>query len=111
MATFFVFGNAPTIIELLNFTGKDESTDDNIMVATADDKWGHSILNINGHMVGVQVDNNEVVKSIYAVKSDGEGLRLLTILIEQWSEENTAEENDIATTVVDDDMGSYLESI
>lgn len=111
MATYFVFGNAPTIIELLYFTGKDESTDDNIMVAIADDKWGHSILNINGHIVGAQIDNNNVIKAIYSVDSDNEGLRLITILIEQWSEENSLEENDIATTVVDNEMSIYLEFI
>jgi hypothetical protein len=36
---------------------------------------------------------------------------LLTILIEQWSEENTMKEEDIATTVIDEEMSIYLEYI
>ena len=109
MATYFVFGNAPTINELLNFTGKDETSDEEITVESADDKSGHSILKINGHLVGAKIDITEVISAMYAVDDDTMGLRLLGILIEQWSEENTAEEKDIATTVIDDEVRIFLE--
>ena len=111
MATYFVFGNAPTINELLNFTGKDESSNDPIIVESADDKSGHSILKINGHLVGAKIDLSDVITAMYAVDDDSMGLRLLGILIEQWSEENSVEEKDIATTVIDDEVSIYLEYI
>ena len=111
MATYFDFGNAPTINELLNFTGKDESSDDQIIVESADDKSGHSILKINGHLVGAKIDLSDVITAMYAVNDDTMGLRLLGILIEQWSEENSVEEKDIATTVIDDEVSIYLEYI
>jgi hypothetical protein len=108
MATYFVFGNAPTINELLNFTGKDETSDELIKVESADDKSGHSILKINGHQVGAKIDITDVITAMYAVDDDSMGLRLLGILIEQWSEENSVEEKDIATTVIDDEVSIFL---
>jgi hypothetical protein len=108
MATYFVFGNAPTINELLDFTGKDETTDELINVESADDKSGHSILKINGHYVGAKIDINDVITAMYAIDNDSMGLRLLGILIEQWSEENSLEEKDMATTVIDDDVSLFL---
>jgi hypothetical protein len=111
MATYFVFGNAPTINDLLDFTGKDETSDEMIRVESADDKSGHSILKINGHLVGAKIDITGIITAMYAVEDDSMGLRLLGILIEQWSEENSAEEKDIATTVIDDEVSIFLEYI
>lgn len=111
MATYFVFGNAPTIDNLLNFIGKDESSDDIIKIDDAQDKPGHYILNINGHPVGTQINVAGFITAIYGIDSDYEGVRLLTILIEQWSEENSVDEKDIATTVIDEEMGIYLDYI
>jgi hypothetical protein len=111
MATYFVFGNAPAVNDLLGFTGKDESSDDIIKIEAAEDKSGHCFMNINGHMVGSQIADNDIISAIYAVDSDNEGVRLLTILIEQWSEENSKKEEDIATTVIDEEMSIYLEYI
>jgi hypothetical protein len=108
MATYFVFGNAPTINELLDFTGKDDLTGESISVESADDKSGHSILKINGHFVGAKIDITDVITALYAVDNDSMGLRLLGILIEQWSEENTIEEKDMATTVIDDEVSLFL---
>jgi hypothetical protein len=108
MATYFVFGNAPTINELLDFTGKDETTDELIKVESADDKSGHSILKINGHYVGAKIDVTDVITAMYAIDNDSMGLRLLGILIEQWSEENSLEEKDMATTVIDDEVSLFL---
>ena len=109
MATYFVFGNAPTVNELLDFTGKDEECNELINVESADDISGHSILKINGHLVGAKIDITDVITAMYAIDDDSMGLRLLGILIEQWSEENTAEEKDIATTVIDDEVRIFLE--
>ena len=109
MATYFVFGNAPTINELLNFTGKDETSDEEIKVESADDKSGHSILKINGHLVGAKIDMTDVITAMYAVDDDSMGLRLLGILIEQWSEENSVEEKDMAKTVIDDEVSIFLD--
>jgi hypothetical protein len=111
MATYFVFGNAPKVNELLDFTGKDESTDDFIKIEDAEDKSGHCLININGHMVGSQIGDTEIITAIYPIDSDSEGVRLLTILVEQWSEENSHKEEDIATTVIDEEMSIYLEHI
>ncbi len=111
MATYFVFGNSPTINELLDFTGKDESTDDYIKIDDAEDKSRHCFMNINGHLVGAQISDSDIISAIYAIGSDNEGVRLLTILIEQWSEENSKKEEDIATTVIDEEMSVYLEYI
>lgn len=108
MATYFVFGNAPTINELLDYTGKDETTDELIKVESADDKSGHSILKINGHYVGAKIDITDVITAMYAIDNDSMGLRLLGILIEQWSEENSLEEKDMATTVIDDEVSLFL---
>jgi hypothetical protein len=108
MATYFVFGNAPTISELLDYTGKDETTDELIKVESADDKSGHSILKINGHYVGAKIDITDVITALYAIDNDSMGLRLLGILIEQWSEENSLEEKDMATTVIDDEVSLFL---
>jgi hypothetical protein len=93
---------------LLNFTGKDETSNELIIVESADDKSGHSILKINGHLVGAKIDITDVITAMYAVNDDSMGLRLLGILIEQWSEENSVEENDIATTVIDDEVSLFL---
>ena len=111
MATYFVFGNAPTINELLDFTGKDESNDDYIKIDAAEDKSRHCFLNINGHIVGAQIGDTDTISAIYSIDADNEGVRLLTILIEQWSEENSLKEEDIATTVIDEEMSIYLEHI
>jgi hypothetical protein len=108
MATYFVFGNAPTIIELLDFTGKDETSDELIKVESADDISGHSILRINGHLVGAKIDITDVITAMYAIDNDSMGLRLLGILIEQWSEENSLDEKDIATSVIDDEVSLFL---
>jgi hypothetical protein len=108
MATYFVFGNAPTINELLDFTGKDDITGEQIKVESADDKSGHSILKINGHSVGAKIDITDVITAMYAIDNDTMGLRLLGIIIEQWSEENSLEEKDMATTVIDDDVSLFL---
>jgi hypothetical protein len=109
MATYFVFGNAPKINELMDFKGKDEKSGEIIKIETTDDKSGHCIVNINGHITGAQIDLTNVITAIYPIDSDNEGLRLLNLLIEQWSEENSLEERDIATTVIDDEMSLYLE--
>jgi hypothetical protein len=109
MATYFVFGNAPAIIDLLNFTGRDETSDEVIKVESADDKSGHSILKINGHLVGAKIDINNLISAMYAIDNDSMGLRLLGIIIEQWSEENSVNEKDIATTIIDDEVSIYLE--
>jgi hypothetical protein len=111
MATYFVFGNAPTVNELLNFAGRDETSGEIIEVESADDKSGHSILKINGHYVGAKIDVTDVVTAMYAIDDDSMGLRLLGILIEQWSEENTVEEKDFATTVIDDEVSVFLEAM
>ena len=52
MPTYFVFGNAPTVNNLLDYTGKDETSDDFIKIEDAEDKSGPCLININGHMVG-----------------------------------------------------------
>jgi hypothetical protein len=109
MATYFVFGNAPSIDNLLDYTGKDEKSDDLIKIEDAENKPGHFLMNINGHAVGAQIDFHRTITAIYSIDSDLEGVRLLTILIEQWSDENSVDERDIATTVLDDEMSIYLE--
>lgn len=111
MATYFVFGNAPSIDNLLDYTGKDEKSDDLIKIEDAENKPGHFLMNINGHMVGAQIDFQRTITAIYSIDSDLEGVRLLTILIEQWSDENSVDERDIATTILDDEMSIYLEYI
>ena len=111
MATFFVFGNSPTISKLLDFTGRDESTEYPIRIEDAEDKSGHYLLNINGHMVGSQIDNAGIITALYEIDSDSEGVRLLSVLIEQWSKENSSDEYEIATLVIDDEMSIYLESL
>jgi hypothetical protein len=52
------------------------STDCNIKLS------GEKIRIINGHKVGVQIADNDIISAKYAVDSDNEGVRLLTILIE-----------------------------
>jgi hypothetical protein len=111
MATYFVFGNAPTVDDLLDFTGKDETSDNLIKIEDAEDKSNHCLININGHMVGAQVGETDIVSAIYTIDEDNEGVRLLNILIEQWSEENSVKEEDIATTVIDEEMSIYLQYI
>jgi hypothetical protein len=70
MATYFVFGNAPKVDDLLDFTGKDESTDDFIKIEDAEDKSGHCFMNINGHMVGAQISDSDIISAIYTIASD-----------------------------------------
>ena len=111
MATNFVFGNAPSIDNLLEYTGKDEKSDDLIKIEDAENKPGHYLMSINGHMVGAQIDFHRTITAIYEIDADHEGVRLLSILIEQWSEENSVDERDIATTIVDNEMSIYLEYI
>jgi hypothetical protein len=109
MATYFIFGSAPKITELLNYTGIDPMSGELITVESTSDKSGHSIMKINGRMVGAKIDAIGVISAIYAIDDDSMGLRLLGILIEQWSEENSTEENEIATTVIDDEVSLYLD--
>ena len=111
MATYFVFGNAPTINELLDYTGIDNMSGELINIESADDRSGHSIMKVNGHLVGAKIDITEDIIAIYAVNEDSMGLRLLGILIEQWSEENSDEEKNFATTIIDDEVSLYLEYI
>jgi hypothetical protein len=111
MATYFVFGNTPTIDELMDYTGVDNMSGELINIESADDRSGHSIIKINGHMVGAKIDIPGVISAMYAIDDDIMGLRLLGILIEQWSEENTTGEIDIATTVIDDEVSLFLEYI
>jgi hypothetical protein len=111
MATYFVFGNAPAIDELLNFTGIDVMSGEKINVESTDDRSGHCIMKINSHLVGAKIDITGVISAIYAIDDDIMGLRLLGILIEQWSEENTASEMEIDTTVIDDEVSLFLEYI
>lgn len=111
MATYFVFGNTPSIKDLLNYTAIDAMSGEMINVESADDKSGHSILKINGHLTGAKIDITGDISAIYAVNEDSMGLRLLGIMIEQWSEENSDEEKDIATAIIDDEVSLYLEYI
>jgi hypothetical protein len=111
MATYFVFGNAPTIDELLTYTGIDNMSGELINIESTDDKSGHCIMKINGHVVGAKIDIPGVISAMYAVDDDSMGLRLLGILIEQWSEENSSGDSDIATTVIDDEVSLFLEYI
>jgi len=111
MATYFVFGNAPAIKDLTGFSIKDELSDDIIKVEDTEDRSGHYILNINGHMVGAQCNNTDPITAIYGMDGDVEGVRLLTLLLEKWSEENSIDEKDIATTISDDEMSIYLQYV
>ncbi len=111
MTTYFVFGNSPTAENLLEYSGKDEKSGSLIKIEKSVEKPGHYVFYINGHKVGAQINSNRTINAIYAIDSDEEGVRLLTMLIEQWSEENSIDENDIATTVIDDEMSIYLEYI
>jgi hypothetical protein len=110
MATYFVFGNAPTVNELFDYTGRDESTEYPIKIEDAEDKSGHYIMNINGRMAGALINNAGIIKAIYEIDEDMEGVRLLSLLIEQWSRENSFDETNTLDIVVDDEMGIYLES-
>ena len=111
MSTYFVFGKAPAIVDLFDYTGRDEKTERTIKIEEAVDKSGHYLLSINGHMVGAQISNEGIFTAIYEVDSDIEGVRLLGLLIEQWSRENSPDEADVAITVVDDEMSIYLEYV
>ncbi len=111
MATYFVFGNAPTVNNLLEYIGKDEKTDYPIKIEDAEVNSGHYIININGHIVGAQIERAGIITAIYAIHDDDEGVRLLTLLIGQWSKENSVDEEEIATTVIDDEMSIYHEYI
>jgi hypothetical protein len=111
MATYFVFGNAPKVNDLLEFAGKDEISEVPIKLEDADDISGHYFLNINGHIVGAQTDYDNFITAVYSIDSDNEGVRLLRILIEQWSEDISDDEKDIATTIIDEEMSIYLEDI
>jgi hypothetical protein len=111
MATYFVFGNAPSVNDLLEFAGRDETSADFIKIKDAEDNSGHYFLNINGHIVGAQTDYDNLITAFYSVNSDNEGIRLLKILIEQWSEKYSDNEEEIATIVIDDEMRTYLDDI
>ena len=111
MATYFVFGNAPSIKDLMGFSVKDELSADIIKVEDAEDRSGHYILNLNGHTVGAQLNNSEIITAIYGMDGDNEGVRLLTLLLEKWSEENSIDEKDIATTISDDEMSIFLQYV
>ena len=111
MSTYFVFGKVPAIVDLFEYTGRDKTTIREIKIEEAEDKSGHYLLSINGHMVGAQISNEGIFTAIYEVDSDFEGVKLLTLLIEQWSRENSLYEADVATTVVDDEMSIYLEYV
>ena len=111
MATYFVFGKAPAIDDLFDYTGRDEKNERAIKIEEAEDKSGHYLLSINGHMVGAQISKTGIFTAIYEVDSDNEGVRLLTLLIEQWSKENSLDEADFVTTVIDDEMSLYLEYV
>jgi|WetSurMetagenome_2_1015567.scaffolds.fasta_scaffold02033_8 hypothetical protein len=109
MATHFVFGNAPTVNNLLNYRGIDSKTSDLIIVESAEGKDGHYLLKINERIVGVQTDRTNIIRAVYTVNCDEEAVRLITILIGLWSEENSLEEEDIASTIIDEEMSIYLE--
>lgn len=111
MATYFVFGNAPTVTNLLDYTGNDERDGSPVKIENAEVNSGHYIMTINDHFVGAQIDRAGIVTAIYAINADNEGVRLLTLLIEQWSEDNSVDEEDIAVTIIDDEMGVYLEYV
>jgi hypothetical protein len=111
MATYFVFGNAPGIKDLMGFSVKDEISDDIIRIEDAENRSGHYIINLNGHMVGAQLNNSEIITAIYGLDGDNEGVRLLILLLEKWSEENSIDEKDIATTISDDEMSIYLQYV
>jgi hypothetical protein len=111
MATYFVFGNSPKVNDLLSFTGKDIINGDYIKIEEAENKAGHCFMNINNRMVGVQITSDDIITAIYPIDCDSEGVRLLTILIEQWSTENSEREEEIAMTVIDEEMSLFLEYI
>jgi len=62
-------------------------------------------------MVGAQLNNSEIITAIYGLDGDNEGVRLLILLLEKWSEENSIDEKDIATTISDDEMSIYLQYV
>ncbi len=111
MATYFVFGNAPAVSDLLGYAGKDETTDDLIKIEDSDVISGHYILTINGHKTGAQIERSGIITAIYAMDEDYEGVRLLTMLISQWNVENSNDEEDIVNIVSDDEMSAYLEFV
>jgi len=108
MATYFVFGNTPVIKNLIDFTGKDEKSGAPVKIKDADFKKGHYMVNINDHSVGVLCNEAELINAIYAIDEDNEGIRLFTSLIEQWGEINSNRKTGTTQTIVDDDMGLYL---
>jgi hypothetical protein len=109
MATYFVFGNSPTISDLIEASAKGERTYFHINIEDSKLKLRHNILNINGHSVGLQVDYKGVISAIYKINEDHDGVKLLTMLIEQWSDKHSEEDDEPATAVIDDEMVEYFE--
>jgi len=62
------------------FSVKDEISDDIIRIEDAENRSGHYIINLNGHMVGAQLNNSEIITAIYGLDGDNEGVRLLILL-------------------------------
>ena len=108
MATYFVFGNAPSIDNLIEASTKGERTYLHIKMEESQFRLRHFIMNINGHKVGLQTDNEGIISAIYKVDDDHDGVKLLTMLVERWSEENSDDEEELATTVVDDELINYF---
>jgi hypothetical protein len=109
MATYFVFGNAPTINNLIEDSATGERSYFHIKIEDSGHKLRHNILNINGHSVGLQVDYKGVISAVYKINDDHDGVKLLTMLIERWSDENSDDEDEPATAVIDDEMTDYIE--
>ena len=89
MATYFVFGNSPIVKNLLDFTGEDEKSGNPVRIKEADFNHGHYLININDHSVGVLCNESELINAIYSIDEDNEGIRLLNLLVEQWSEKHS----------------------
>jgi len=118
MATYFVFGHAPSVIDLLDFNRKFEILNEPIKIEDAEYKSQHYLLNIkhfiliiNGHLAGAQIDYSGTITAIYAINEDEEGVILLSKLIIRWSEENSNEEDELATLVIDTEMSNCLHVI
>jgi hypothetical protein len=111
MATYFVFGKAPTIPDLIEATVKGERTYINIKIVDSGYKLRHKILNINGHSVGIQLDEEGIISAVYQVNEDHDGVKLLNMLIEKWSDENSEDEDEPAVAVIDDELVNYFEQV
>ena len=109
MATYFVFGNAPSLNDLLEATVKGERTYFHIEIKDSKYKFRHKMLNINGHSVGLQLDEEGIISAVYQVNEDHDGVKLLNMLIEKWSDENSEDEEEPAVSVIDDELINYFE--